>query len=94
MHGHPGERGGAGVGWEIETDREALPCARQTTNEGLLHAQGTLLSAQCLGLDGEEIQEKGYTCIHGESLCCAAEINTTLSNSYTPMKELYMVTYF
>ena len=38
-------------------------------------------------LNGKEIQKRGDICVRiADSLCCIAEINTTLWNNYTPIK--------
>ena len=40
------------------------------------------------GGDSREVQEGGDIYIHiADSLCCTAEINTTLLNNYTPIKQ-------
>ena len=41
---------------------------------------------------GKEVQEGGDICVHtADSLCCTAEINTTLQINYTPVKNLLLI---
>ena len=54
-------------------------------------AQRTLL---CGGLNGKEIPERGDICTHtADSLCWAAETNTTLLSNYTLKKNFFKPTY-
>ena len=42
-------------------------------------------------LNGKEIQKRGDICVcTADSLCCAAETNTTLSSNYTPIKFIFL----
>ena len=76
-----------GMNWEIGVDIYTIHCyVKNRKLRPYCAAQGTLLSAPA-DLNGEEIQNRGDTCMCiAGSLCCTAEINTTLKSSCTPVK--------
>ena len=77
-----GWRGGRN--WEIGTDIYVLGMKR-ITDENLQHRE--LYSVLCGDVNEKEIQKGGDICTHvADSLCCTAEIDTTLQNNYTKIK--------
>ena len=71
-------RAGGGMDWEVGISRCKLLYIGQINNKVLLYSTGNYIQYPVTNHNGKEC-EKGcmYVCIT-ESLCCTAEINTTL----------------
>ena len=84
--GTKGARLRVGANWRLRLI--SLLCLTSTvyiTNDKLLHSSGNPVLRD--DLNGKGIQTKGDMCIRtADSLCSAAEINTTLQSNYTPIK--------
>ena len=72
----PGVGGGGGMDWEFGISRCKLVYIGWINNWVLLYSTGNYIQYPVINHNGKEY-EKEYMCIT-ESLCCTAEINTTL----------------
>lgn len=62
---------------------DTLACAKQTASGELRHSTGAHFGAQMTRGGWEETQGDGRICIHAaNSLCCTAEMNTTVKQLY------------
>ena len=66
-----------GVGWESGVSRCKLVYTGQINNKILLYNRGKYIQNPVMNHNGKEHKKNVYICII-ESLCCTAEINTTL----------------
>ena len=81
-----------GEGWggengetSIDTYTPLILWRKQETNEDPLYRE--VWAVPCGDLDGEEIHERGGTCVcEADSLGCTIETNKTLWRNYTPIK--------
>ena len=75
-----GEWGGGGKDWEFGIGRCKLLYVELINNKVLLYSSGTYIQYLVINHNGKEYEKEYiymYVCIT-ESLCCTAEINTTL----------------
>ena len=87
-------QGGEGVGgqmdWEFGISRCKLWYIGWINNNVLLYSTGNYIQYPVINHNGKEYERICiYMCIT-ESLCCTAEINTTLQINYTSIKFLKM----
>ena len=77
---------GGGMDWEFGISRCKLLYIGWINNKVLLYSTGNYIQYPVISHNGEEYDKECiYICIT-ESLCCTAEINTTLLVNYTSMK--------
>ena len=69
------ERGGGGMDWEFGVSK--LPYIAWISNKALLYSAGNYIQYPVINHNGKAYKKRMYICIT-ESLCCTAEINTTL----------------
>ena len=69
-------KGGGGMEWEFAVSRCKLLYIGLINNKVLLYSTGNYIQYPVINRNGEEYENE-YICIT-ESLCCTAEINTTL----------------
>ena len=72
-----GEMGSGGMEWEVGVSRYKLSSIEWINSKVILHSTGNYIQYPVINHNGKEEAEKVYICIT-ESLCCTAEINTTL----------------
>ena len=73
-----GEGGGGGMEWECGISRCKLVYIGWINNKVLLYSTGNYIQYPVINHNRKEY-EKEYVCVCiTESLCCTAEINTTL----------------
>ena len=73
-----GEGAGRGMEWEVVVSRCRLLYTEWINNKVLLYSTGNYIQYPVINHNGKEYEKKNvYVCIT-ESLCCTAEINTTL----------------
>ena len=73
-----GEGVGGEMEWEVEVSRCKLLHIEWINNKVLLYSTGNYIQYPMINHNGKEYFKKNvYICIT-ESLCCTAEINTTL----------------
>ena len=71
-----GRRGGGGMDWEFGISRCKLLYIKWINNKILLYSTGNYMQYPVINHNGKEYEKE---CIHITlSLCCTAEINTTL----------------
>ena len=80
--GCQGEQGGGGIDWEFGIRRCKLLYIEWINNKVLLYSTGNYIQYPVINHNGKEY-EKEYIYIYiyiyiTESLCCTAEINSTL----------------
>ena len=80
------EWGGSGTDWEFEVNRCKLLCREWINNKGLPYSTQNYIWHPGLNHNGKE-NEKNVCICTTESLCCPAEINTTLNVNYTWVKQ-------
>ena len=85
--GCQGGGGGSGLGWEFGVRRCQLWHLEWLSNEVLLYSTGNSIQPLGIEQDGREYEKKDVY-IYGitGSLCCAAEVSTTLRINYTLIK--------
>ena len=71
-----GEGGGGGMDWESGVSRCNLSYI-EWISKVLLHSTGNCIQYPKINHNGKEYKKNVHTCVT-ESLCCTAEINTTL----------------
>ena len=72
-----GKGGGGGKDWEFGISRCKLLYIEWINNKVLLYSTGNYIQYPVINHNGEEYEKNVYMCVT-ESLCCTAEINTTL----------------
>ena len=81
-----GESVGGGMEWEVGVSRCKLLYIEWINNKVLLYSTGNHIKYPMINHNGRECKKNVY--IHTtESLCCTAEINTTLQIDYTSIKK-------
>ena len=76
------ESRGGGMGWEAGISRCKLLYIEWINNKVLLYCTGNYIQYPEINHNGKEYKKNVHICIT-ESLCCTAEINTTLLINYT-----------
>ena len=72
-----GRVGGRGMDWESGVGRCKLLRSEWINSKVLLYSTGNYIESPGINHNGKEYKKNVYTCIT-ESLCCTAEISTTL----------------
>ena len=72
-----GEGGGGGKYWEFGISRCKLLHIEWINNKVLLYSTGNYIQYPVINRDGKEYEQNVCMCLT-ESLCCTAEMNTTL----------------
>ena len=85
---------GRGMDWEFGISRCKLVYLEWINNNVLLYSPGNYIQYPAINHNGKENEKRIhiYTHIHIhkiESLCCRAEINTTLKINYTSIKYFF-----
>ena len=75
--GCQGEGVGAGMEWEVGVSRCKLLFIEWINKNVLLYSTENYIQYPMINHNGKEYKNRMYTCIT-ESLCCTADINTTL----------------
>ena len=73
-----GEGGGGGKGWEFGISRCKLFYIGWINNKVPLNSTGNYIQYPLINHNGKEYQKKNVSMCVAESLCCTAEIATTL----------------
>ena len=82
-----GRGGGGGRDWEFGVSRCKLSYTRWINNKVLPYSTENYIQYPMINHKGKEHKKKNvYICIT-ESLCCTAEINTTLKIRYTSIEK-------
>ena len=82
-----GEGGGRGMDWEFGISTCKLVYIEWINNKVLLYSTGKFIQYPVINHNGKEYEKECmYICIT-ESLCCTAEIRTTLYINYTSIKK-------
>ena len=72
-----GGKGEAGYVGTLELQMQTIYIEREWINKVQLYAQGTIFNILCLTIVEKKMKRNVCICLT-ESLCCTAEINTTL----------------
>ena len=82
-----GEGGGRGMDWEFGISTCKLVYIEWINNKVLLYSTGKFIQYPVINHNGKEYEKECmYICIT-ESICCTAEISTTLYINYTSIKK-------
>ena len=65
---------------------DANCCLEWINNKVLLYSTGNYIQYPVINHNGKNMNKNAYICVT-ESLCCRAEINTTLQINYTSVKK-------
>ena len=79
------EEGGGGIDWEFGINRCKLLYIEWINNKFLLYSTRNYIQYPVINCNGKNRKKNAYICIT-ESICCEAEINTTLYINYTSIK--------
>ena len=81
-----GKGGGGGRNWESGVSRCKLLYIGWINNRVLLYSTGNSIEYPKINHNGKEYEKECIDIYITESLCCIAEINTTLYINYTSIK--------